>query len=36
MSFERYTQIYDGGEQGTTVRPHGKAAEFSFSLDRKL
>ena len=35
MSFERYTQIYDGGEQGRTIRPHGNSAEFSFSLDKK-
>ena len=35
MSFEKYTQIYDGGEQGTTVRPKGKGASFSFSLDKK-
>ena len=35
MNFERYTRIYDGGAQGRTIRPHGKAAEFSFSLDKK-
>lgn len=35
MSFERYMQIYDGGERGTTVRPKGKGASFSFSLDKK-
>lgn len=35
MSFESYMQIYDGGEQGVTVRPHGEGVAFSFSLDKK-
>ena len=35
MSFENYMQIYDGGKQGVTVRPHGAGASFSFSLDKK-
>lgn len=35
MNFERYTQIYDGGEIGTTLRPHGKKADISFSIDPK-
>ena len=35
MSFERYTQIYDGGEQGRTLRPHKGSAAFSFALDKK-
>ena len=30
MSFELYSQFYDGGEQGTTLRPHGARAEFHF------
>ena len=32
MSFEKYTQLYNGGERGITLRPHGKKAEFSFTL----
>ena len=35
MSFERYMQIYDGGDRGTTVRPKGKGASLSVSLDKK-
>ncbi len=35
MSFERFTKIYDGGEMGTTIRPKGAAAGFSFDLDTK-
>lgn len=35
MSFETYTKIYDGGEEGITLRPMGKGAEFSFSLTPK-
>ena len=35
MSFEKYTQIYDGEPVGTTVRPKGRTADFHFSLSRK-
>ena len=35
MSFERYMQIYNGGEQGTTIRPQKDGATFSFLLDKK-
>ena len=33
MSFEKYTQFYDGKDEGVTLRPHGKAVEFSFTAD---
>lgn len=33
MSFERYTKFYDGGNRGTTIRPHKSAAEFSFNAE---
>ncbi len=32
MSFEKYTQIYDGEPNGATVRPKGKAFELNFDL----
>ena len=32
MSFETYTRIYDGGDVGETLRPHGVGKEFSFDL----
>ena len=35
MSFERYMQIYDGGEKGTTIRPHGRIGIFRFDLEKK-
>lgn len=31
MSFEVYSQFYDGGDRGTTLRPHGARAEFHFT-----
>ena len=35
MSFERYVQIYNGGNTGTTLRPGGKSESFSFDLKAK-
>lgn len=35
MSFERYTQIYDGTDGGIVLRPKGKAQSLSFSLTPK-
>ncbi|MBR5314681.1 MAG: hypothetical protein IKU45_04655 [Clostridia bacterium] len=35
MSFEKYTKIYDGKDVGTTIRPKGTAATFSFELTPK-
>ena len=32
MSFEKYTQIYDGEPSGTTVKPLGKPFELHFDL----
>ena len=34
MSFERYMQIYNDGAKGVTLRPGGKSADFSFTLDK--
>ena len=35
MSFEQYTPFYIENKVGTTLRPMGKGASFSFSLDPK-
>ena len=35
MSFERYTQFYNGTDTGVTLRPGGKSAVFSFSAEPK-
>ena len=35
MSFEKYTQIYNGEPVGMTVRPKGKTEEINFTLDKK-
>lgn len=35
MSFEKYTQFYDGNNTGMTIRPLGKAAELNFAANVK-
>jgi len=35
IGFEKYTQIYDGGAKGTSLRPKGRAESFSFEAEVK-